>query len=115
MAIVMMIVPVPSAVADAMAADVEADIDSQNIHAGANSVSDMRAATDDAADMTASAHIAMVGVGSCADRSHIGTGPRAARSGLRASADGPGLGAAAHAVTALGEGSPGCENSHGKH
>lgn len=110
----MMIVPIPSTVADAMATDVEADIDSEDVHAGPDPVSDMRAAADDAADMTASADIAMVGMGACADRSHIGASSRAVRTGLRACARGPNLGAAAHAVIALGKASPGCENSHGK-
>ena len=113
MAIMMMIVPIPSAVADAMAADVEADIDSEDVHAGAHSVSDMRAPADDAADLAASADIAMVGMGACTHRSHIGACPRAVRTGLRACAHGPSLGAAAHAAIALGKGSPGCENSHG--
>ena len=58
MAIMMMIVPIPSAVADAMAADVEADIDSEDVHAGPDPVSDMRAPANDPADMTASADIA---------------------------------------------------------
>ena len=114
MAIVMMIVPIPSAVAGAMAADVEADMDSEDVHTGAHSVSDMRASADDAADLTASADIAMIGMGACADRAHIGAGPCAVRTGLRACARGPNLGAAAHAVIALGKGSPGCEYSHGK-
>ena len=110
----MMIVPIPSAVADAMAADVKADIDSEDVHTGAHSVSDMRAPADDAADMTASADIAMVCMGACADRPHIGACPRTARTGLRACAHGANLGAAAHAVIALGKGSPGCEKSHGQ-
>jgi hypothetical protein len=97
-----------------MAADVKADIDSEDAHTGPDSVSDMRAPADDAADMTASTDIAMVGVGACADRAHIGACPRAVRTGLRACARGPNLGAAAHGVIALGKGSPGCKNSHGK-
>lgn len=113
MAIVMMVVPIPSAVADAMAADVKADIDSENVHTGPDFVSDMRAAADDAADLTASADIAMIGMGASAHRAHIGACRRPARTGLRACAGGPNLGAAAHAVIALGKGSPGCENSHG--
>jgi hypothetical protein len=110
----MMIVPIPSAVADAMTADVKADIDSEDVHTGAHSVSDMRAPADDAADMSASADIAMGSMGASADGSHIGASPRAAWTGLRACAHGPNLGVAAHAVIALGKGSPGCENSHGQ-
>jgi hypothetical protein len=111
----MMIVPIPSAVADAMAADVEADIDSEDVHAGPDPVSDMRPPANDPADMTASADIAICSMGASAHRSHIGATARAVRTGLRACAHGPGLGAAAHAVIALGKGSAGGENSHGKH
>jgi hypothetical protein len=110
----MMIVPIPSAVADAMAADVKADIDSEDVHTGPDSVSNMRAPADDAADMSASADIAIGGMGTSADRPHIGASPGAVRTGLRACAHGPNLGAAAHAVIALGKGRPGCENSHGQ-
>jgi hypothetical protein len=110
----MMIVPIPSAVTGAMAADVKADIDSEDVHTGAHSVSDMRAAADDAADLTASADIAMGCMGACADRAHIGACPRAVRTGLRACARGSNLGAAAHGVIALGKGGPGCEKSHGQ-
>jgi hypothetical protein len=96
-----------------MAAHVEADIDSEDVHTGAYSVADMRAAADDPADMTAAADIAIAGMGTCADRSHIGACSRTVRAGLRACADGSGLSAAAHAVIALGQRSSGCEKSHG--
>lgn len=98
-----------------MAADVEADIDSEDVHTGAHSVAHMRAAAHDPADMTAAADIAIAGMGACAHRSHIGACACAVRTGLRACARGPNLGAAAHGVIALGKGGPGCEHSHGQH
>jgi hypothetical protein len=110
-----MIVPIPSAAAGAMAADIEADIDSEDAHPGAHSVSDMRAAADDPADMTAAADIAVAGMGACAHRSHIGACAGPVRTCLCTCARRPDLGAAAHGVIVLGEGSSGCENSDGQH
>ena len=97
-----------------MAADVKADIDSEHVHTRTDSVSDMRARADDAADMTACTHIAIGGMATSADRTGIAARTYAVRTGLRARAHGPDLGAAAHVVIILGKGSPGCENSHGE-
>jgi hypothetical protein len=110
----MMIMPIPSAAAGAMAAEVKADIDSEHVHAGADSVSDMRARADDTADMPACTHIAVGSMAACADRPRVAARTYSVRTGLRARAHGPDLGAAAHVVIILGKGSPGCENSHGE-